>query len=244
MARPSAKKRVVRAKSAASKTPSTRSPRPARKVASAVPASKAVRPKTGARLASYADTVWDRLHALYPDAHCELDFRSPCELLVATILSAQCTDKRVNMVTPVLFARYPGPQQLAIASPDDSRTSSAAPAFFATRPRALLGVANAVVERHRRPRTLHHGGARRASGSRSQDGQRRPRQRVQHQRRRRRRYPRRAARGTTRPNERNRSGQGGAQPDGHLPGRSMDAPFSPAHLARPTRLRGSQTTVR
>ena len=44
----------------------------------------------------------------YPDAHCELDFGNPLELLVATILSAQCTDKRVNLVTPTLFAKYPG----------------------------------------------------------------------------------------------------------------------------------------
>ena len=54
-----------------------------------------------------------RLLKAYPDAHCELDYRSPLELAVATILSAQCTDKRVNMVTPVLFARFPTASALA-----------------------------------------------------------------------------------------------------------------------------------
>jgi endonuclease-3 len=52
----------------------------------------------------------------YPDAACELDFRSPWELLVATILSAQCTDKMVNQVTPALFARYPTPDAMAAAA--------------------------------------------------------------------------------------------------------------------------------
>ncbi len=55
------------------------------------------------------------LGELYPDAHCELDFTTPLELLVATILSAQCTDKRVNMVTPTLFATYPDAQSYASA---------------------------------------------------------------------------------------------------------------------------------
>src|SRR5262245_12879766 len=63
--------------------------------------------------------VYDRLLAQYPTAHCELDFQSPFELIVATILSAQCTDRRVNMVTPILFARYPTPQALAAAKQED-----------------------------------------------------------------------------------------------------------------------------
>src|SRR5262245_56977815 len=55
------------------------------------------------------------LDALYPDAHCELDFETPFQLLVATILSAQCTDKRVNLVTPKLFARFPDAEAMAEA---------------------------------------------------------------------------------------------------------------------------------
>src|SRR4051812_16783650 len=59
-----------------------------------------------------AARLYDVLAATYPDAHCALDHRNAFELLAATILSAQCTDKRVNMVTPVLFERYPNPAAL------------------------------------------------------------------------------------------------------------------------------------
>ena len=60
-----------------------------------------------------------RLRATYPDAHCALDYTTPVELLVATILSAQCTDERVNLTTPALFARYPSGQALAAADPEE-----------------------------------------------------------------------------------------------------------------------------
>jgi endonuclease-3 len=99
-------------------------------------------------LRAYAGAVWTLLADLYPDAHCELDFRSPWELLVATILSAQCTDRRVNMVTPVLFARYPGPAELAVASSDDVEEIIRSTGFFRAKTRALIGVAQALVERH------------------------------------------------------------------------------------------------
>src|SRR3954447_4299651 len=62
-----------------------------------------------------ARTINRTLHATYPDAQCELDFTSPLELLVATILSAQTTDKRVNLITPILFARYPTAADYAAA---------------------------------------------------------------------------------------------------------------------------------
>ena len=58
-------------------------------------------------LVSYAREVFSRLVTAHPDAHCELDYETPLQLLEATILSAQCTDKRVNMVTPVLFRTFP-----------------------------------------------------------------------------------------------------------------------------------------
>jgi endonuclease-3 len=106
------------------------------------------RPRGAAALAAYAERVWNELLALYPDAHCELDFRSPWELLVATILSAQCTDKRVNMVTPVLFTKYPGPRELSAARPEDVEAIVKSTGFFRAKTKALLGVANALVERH------------------------------------------------------------------------------------------------
>ncbi|MGQ0649985.1 MAG: endonuclease III [Gemmatimonadaceae bacterium] len=97
---------------------------------------------------AHANDVWQRLAALYPDAHCELDYRSPWELLVATILSAQCTDRRVNMVTPLLFAKYPTPNELARAPQADIEEIIRSTGFFRAKSKALLGVATALCERH------------------------------------------------------------------------------------------------
>ncbi|KAB1644436.1 MULTISPECIES: endonuclease III [unclassified Pseudoclavibacter] len=82
----------------------------------------------------------------YPEAHCELDFRSPYELTAATILSAQCTDARVNMVTPALFARYPSPQALAEADPIELESIIRSTGFFRAKSRNLIGMAQGVVE--------------------------------------------------------------------------------------------------
>ena len=70
----------------------------------------------------------------YPDAHCELDFTSPFELLVATVLSAQTTDVRVNLTTPALFARYPDAAALAAANPEDVEEILRPTGFFGPRP--------------------------------------------------------------------------------------------------------------
>ncbi len=88
-----------------------------------------------------------RLQIEYPDAHCELDFESPFQLLAATILSAQCTDKRVNMVTPQLFARYPGPEALAAARPAELEQLIKPTGFFRNKTRSLIGMASALVDR-------------------------------------------------------------------------------------------------
>jgi len=82
----------------------------------------------------------------YPDARCELDFTSPWELLIATVLSAQTTDKRVNAVTPTLFARYPGPAQLAAANPDDVEQIIASTGFFRAKTASIIKLAAAVEE--------------------------------------------------------------------------------------------------
>jgi endonuclease-3 len=89
-----------------------------------------------------------RLKAEYPDAHCELDYRNPYELLVATILSAQCTDARVNQVTPAVFARYPTPHALAQADRGELEAMIRSTGFFRTKAKNLIGMANALVERH------------------------------------------------------------------------------------------------
>ncbi|MBI2406923.1 MAG: endonuclease III [Gemmatimonadetes bacterium] len=89
-----------------------------------------------------------RLVALYPDAHCELDFRSPFELLCATILSAQCTDKRVNMVTPELFRRWPNATALAGAAQEDVEGVIKSTGFFRSKAKSLVGMAQALVASH------------------------------------------------------------------------------------------------
>lgn len=90
-----------------------------------------------------------RLKQEYPDAHCELDFESPFQLLVATILSAQCTDKRVNMVTPKLFATYPTPKKLAEAPPDKVEEIIKSTGFFRAKTKSLQAMSASLVERHR-----------------------------------------------------------------------------------------------
>lgn len=89
-----------------------------------------------------------RLKREYPDAHCELDHRDPFELMVATILSAQCTDARVNMVTPALFGRYPDPAALAAARQEDVEDLIRSTGFFRNKARSLIGMAQGLVSEH------------------------------------------------------------------------------------------------
>jgi endonuclease-3 len=87
------------------------------------------------------------LAAVYPDAHTELDFTTPYELVVATILSAQSTDKGVNKVTPMLFAAYPTPAALAAANREDVEDLIQSTGFFRNKTSAIIGMAQAVCER-------------------------------------------------------------------------------------------------
>ena len=89
-----------------------------------------------------------RLRIEHPDAHCALDHRNAYELLVATILSAQCTDERVNQVTPALFAKYPDARALAAADRDELEALIRPTGFFRNKAKSLLGMAQTVVERH------------------------------------------------------------------------------------------------
>ena len=95
-----------------------------------------------------ARKILQRLERAYPDAKIALNFRTPYELLVATILSAQCTDERVNMVTPGLFRAYPTARELARANPTKLEAQIRSTGFFRAKTRSLLGMAKAVVERH------------------------------------------------------------------------------------------------
>src|SRR5918992_1542993 len=95
-----------------------------------------------------APEIFERLAAAYPDAKCALDFQTPFQLLVATILSAQCTDKRVNMVTPKLFATYPSPAALAAARQEHVEELVKPTGFFRNKTKSLLGVSAAIDARH------------------------------------------------------------------------------------------------
>ena len=98
--------------------------------------------------AARAAEIYEILLAEYPDAKCALKHASPYELAVATILSAQCTDARVNMVTPELFRRYPDPESLADALPQELEEIIRSTGFFRNKTRNLIGMANFLVDEH------------------------------------------------------------------------------------------------
>jgi endonuclease-3 len=97
---------------------------------------------------SRAEEVYDLLLREYPDAHCELTFEDPFQLAVATILSAQTTDVRVNMVTPVLFARYPDAPSLANAAQEDVEEIVRTTGFFRNKARNIIGFARGLMGEH------------------------------------------------------------------------------------------------
>ena len=85
---------------------------------------------------------------VYPGAHCELDFKNPLQLLIATILSAQCTDKRVNMVTPALFAKYKTAADYANAPTAQLERAIQPTGFFRNKTKSIQGATKAIVEKH------------------------------------------------------------------------------------------------
>lgn len=84
------------------------------------------------------------LTVIHPDAHCELDFETPFQLLIATVLSAQTTDVRVNLTTPILFAKYPTPHDLAAANPEEVEQILMPTGFFRNKTKAAMGIAAAI----------------------------------------------------------------------------------------------------
>jgi endonuclease-3 len=95
-----------------------------------------------------ARTILAKLGAAYPGATIALHFSSPFQLLVATILSAQCTDERVNTVTPALFGKYPGARDLARATPARLEDEIRSTGFYRAKARSLLGMAKGLVDAH------------------------------------------------------------------------------------------------
>ena len=121
-----------------------RADRPRRSPARTVKARTTKGPKGG----GVARRVFERLDEQHPNADTELHYSNAFELLVATILSAQSTDARVNMVTPALFKNYPTAAALAAVSPGELEPQILSTGFFRQKSRALIGMANALVERH------------------------------------------------------------------------------------------------
>jgi endonuclease-3 len=95
-----------------------------------------------------APELLDRLVTLYPEASCALNWRTPYELLVATILSAQCTDARVNQVTPALFARFPDAASAAVVEPEAVEPYVRSTGFFRNKAKSIVGTSRLLVERH------------------------------------------------------------------------------------------------
>jgi endonuclease-3 len=105
-------------------------------------------PESRAAKQARARKILELLARTYPDATCALNFADPFQLLVATILSAQCTDERVNMVTPSLFKKYPTARELARARTPSLEKDIRATGFFRAKSRSLLGMARGLVDHH------------------------------------------------------------------------------------------------
>ncbi|MEU4655801.1 endonuclease III [Streptomyces sp. NPDC023723] len=136
--RPLAKKPVVAAKKA---TAAVRNVAPAKSVAA-----KAPREESRTALVRRARRIDRELAEVYPYAHPELDFENPFQLLVATVLSAQTTDLRVNQTTPGLFAKYPTPEDLAAADPEEVEEILRPTGFFRAKTRSVIGLSKALTE--------------------------------------------------------------------------------------------------
>jgi endonuclease-3 len=106
------------------------------------------RPPAPTKSAAETRRIMAKLGTQHPNADTELNYSNPYELLVATILSAQCTDERVNQVTPALFRRYPDPKALAKATTAELEPQIQSTGFFRSKSRSLLGMASEVVGRH------------------------------------------------------------------------------------------------
>ena len=95
-----------------------------------------------------AALILQRLGQLYPDARCSLNWRNPFQLLVATMLSAQCTDERVNKVTPALFERFPDAASFAAVEPEQVEPHVRSTGFYRSKARHIVGTARLLLERH------------------------------------------------------------------------------------------------
>ncbi len=121
-----------------------------------IPPKKVPKPRNAAERKARLNRILSELDALYPTANCALHHQDAWQLLVATILSAQCTDKRVNEVTPGLFAKYPAIEDLANVNHDELAGEIRSTGFFNSKAKSVIGAARALLERHQSqvPRTM------------------------------------------------------------------------------------------
>ena len=177
-----------------------------------------------------------RIHRIladtYPDAHCELDFTTPLELAVATILSAQSTDVGVNKVTPALFAKYPTAADYAAADRAELEEMIHSTGFFRAKTNSLIGLGQALVERYGGEVPGRARGPGDAARHRPQDGQRRPRQRLRRARHHR-RHPLRPAVPAVRLDRAGRPGEGRGRGGRAVPEAGLDHAQPPGDLPRP-----------
>lgn len=130
--------------SRAEKAPRTPGAAKTPKVAKEIKAAKVPKAESHLALVRRARRINRELAEVYPYAHPELDFRNPFELLVATVLSAQTTDLRVNQTTPALFAAYPTPEDMAAAVPEEMEELIRPTGFFRAKTKSLLGLSAAL----------------------------------------------------------------------------------------------------
>ena len=109
---------------------------------------KSRRAPASAKLQERLNQMIEGLRNTYPDAHCELDFQTPFQLIIATILSAQCTDKRVNIVTRDLFKKYRSPADLAKANPEELEQEIKSTGFYRNKAKNIRAMAKDLVEKY------------------------------------------------------------------------------------------------
>ena len=184
------------------------------------------------------------LDKTYPNVVCALHHNNAWELLVATILSAQCTDVRVNLVTPGLFAKYPTIQDFAAARQEVLANDIRSTGFFNNKAKSVIGAAKKILKdyngevREDARRTNHR------ARSGAQDRQCGARHRLRHQFRHRSRYPRPAYLEPTRADQKLRPRKNRAGPDENHPARTLDPVLAPTHPLRPRHLHRTQTQMR
>ncbi|WP_395513248.1 endonuclease III [Streptomyces racemochromogenes] len=141
----SAKKpRTTKTAEAAAPAKAAKAAEPTRSAKTAKPAKATAKPESRLAMIRRARRINRELAEVYPYAHPELDFRNPFELLVATVLSAQTTDLRVNQTTPALFAAYPTPEDMAAAAPEELEEIIRPTGFFRAKAKSLLGLSQAL----------------------------------------------------------------------------------------------------